>query len=95
MFGRGLYHLRFPWTTRLSPRIRSSAPLRKQVILPVDLSFSSTSTFAHNSRLRTLHTMAQPVTLTLAATGKTITVPTGLFINNEFVPSVDSTEKIE
>ena len=39
--------------------------------------------------------MAQPVTITVPATGKTISVPTGLFINNEFVPSVDSTEKIE
>ncbi|EJF63030.1 NAD-aldehyde dehydrogenase [Dichomitus squalens LYAD-421 SS1] len=39
--------------------------------------------------------MAKPVTLTIPATGKQITVPTGLFINNEFVPSVDSTETIQ
>ncbi|KAI0721942.1 NAD-aldehyde dehydrogenase [Cerioporus squamosus] len=39
--------------------------------------------------------VAQPVTVTVPATGKKITVPTGLFINNEFVPSVDSTETIQ
>ncbi|KAH9846702.1 NAD-aldehyde dehydrogenase [Lenzites betulinus] len=39
--------------------------------------------------------MVQPVTVTVAATGRKITIPTGLFINNEFVPSVDSSEKIE
>ncbi|KAI9063394.1 NAD-aldehyde dehydrogenase [Trametes sanguinea] len=39
--------------------------------------------------------MAQPVTITIAATGRKITVPTGLFINNEFVPSVDSKETIQ
>ena len=35
------------------------------------------------------------VELTVPATGKKITVQTGLFINNKFVPSVDSQEKIE
>ncbi|KAL7282069.1 hypothetical protein ACG7TL_003538 [Trametes sanguinea] len=39
--------------------------------------------------------MTQPVTITIAATGRKITVPTGLFINNEFVPSVDSKETIQ
>ncbi len=39
--------------------------------------------------------MAQPVTINVASTGRKITVPTGLFINNEFVPSVDSKETIE
>ncbi|KAI0773836.1 NAD-aldehyde dehydrogenase [Fomes fomentarius] len=53
------------------------------------LSFSSTTIYIHR-----LHTMAKPVTLTIPATGKMIAVPTGLFINNEFVPSVDSTETI-
>ncbi|TCD70492.1 aldehyde dehydrogenase (NAD(P)(+)) ald5 [Steccherinum ochraceum] len=38
--------------------------------------------------------MASPVEISVAATGKKLTVPTGLFINNEFVPSVDSQEKI-
>ncbi|TFK43622.1 NAD-aldehyde dehydrogenase [Crucibulum laeve] len=38
--------------------------------------------------------MAQTATITLLG-GKQITVPTGLFINNEFVPSVDSNERIE
>lgn len=33
--------------------------------------------------------------ITVPATGKKIKVQTGLFINNEFVPSVDSQEKIE
>ncbi|KAI0347037.1 aldehyde dehydrogenase [Trametopsis cervina] len=33
--------------------------------------------------------------LTVPSTGKKITVQTGLFINNKFVPSVDSQEKIE
>ncbi|KAG6900908.1 hypothetical protein C0993_004345 [Termitomyces sp. T159_Od127] len=39
--------------------------------------------------------MAQPVTINISALNKSITVPTGLFINNEFVPSIDSTEVIE
>ncbi|OSC96717.1 NAD-aldehyde dehydrogenase [Trametes coccinea BRFM310] len=39
--------------------------------------------------------MTQPVTISIAATGRKITVPTGLFINNEFVPSVDSKETIQ
>ncbi|KAI0939081.1 hypothetical protein AcW1_004214, partial [Taiwanofungus camphoratus] len=39
--------------------------------------------------------MAQPTEITVAATGRKIRVPTGLFINNEFVPSVDSKETIE
>ncbi|KAG6857349.1 hypothetical protein H0H87_005652 [Tephrocybe sp. NHM501043] len=38
--------------------------------------------------------MAQPVTVKTPS-GKTISVPTGLFINNEFVPSSDSPERIE
>ena len=33
--------------------------------------------------------------LTVPKTGKKIKVPTGLFINNQFVPSVDSKETIE
>ncbi|CDO74105.1 hypothetical protein BN946_scf185043.g155 [Trametes cinnabarina] len=39
--------------------------------------------------------MAQPVTINIAATGRKITVPTGLFINNEFVPSIDSQDTIQ
>jgi aldehyde dehydrogenase (NAD+) len=39
--------------------------------------------------------MAQPVEITIRATGRKITVNTGLFINNEFVPSIDSKETIE
>ncbi|GLB33715.1 putative aldehyde dehydrogenase family protein [Lyophyllum shimeji] len=38
--------------------------------------------------------MVQPVTINISAINKQITVPTGLFINNEFVPSVDSDELI-
>ncbi|TFK55757.1 NAD-aldehyde dehydrogenase [Heliocybe sulcata] len=39
--------------------------------------------------------MAQPVEITIPATGRKIAVPTGLFINNEFVPSVDSKDTIQ
>jgi aldehyde dehydrogenase (NAD+) len=39
--------------------------------------------------------MAQSVQLTIPSSGKKISVPTGLFINNEFVPSVDSQELID
>jgi len=39
-------------------------------------------------------TMAS-VSLRVPGSEKTITVPTGLFINNEFVPSVDSQEVLE
>jgi aldehyde dehydrogenase (NAD+) len=39
--------------------------------------------------------MAQSVKITIPSSGKKISVPTGLFINNEFVPSVDSQELIE
>ncbi|PCH41630.1 NAD-aldehyde dehydrogenase [Wolfiporia cocos MD-104 SS10] len=38
---------------------------------------------------------AQPAVISIAQTGRTITVPTGLFINNAFVPSVDSTAVID
>ena len=38
--------------------------------------------------------MAQVVKIKIPATGRTIELPTGLFINNEFVPSVDSQEKL-
>jgi aldehyde dehydrogenase (NAD+) len=39
--------------------------------------------------------MAHTTTITIATTNKQISVPTGLFINNEFVPSVEgSPEKI-
>ncbi|OSX60595.1 hypothetical protein POSPLADRAFT_1147983 [Postia placenta MAD-698-R-SB12] len=38
---------------------------------------------------------AQPVEIIIAQTGRKIKQPTGLFINNEFVPSVDSTDVIE
>lgn len=45
--------------------------------------------------LRLLTTMsAQTVEITVPKTGKKIRVPTGLFINNEFVASVDSKETI-
>lgn len=40
-------------------------------------------------------TMAQPVQLSIPNSDKKISVPTGLFINNEFVPSVDSPERIK
>jgi aldehyde dehydrogenase (NAD+) len=39
--------------------------------------------------------MAQPVKIIIPSSGKEIAVPTGLFINNEFVPSVDSQEVLE
>jgi aldehyde dehydrogenase (NAD+) len=39
--------------------------------------------------------MAQPIKITIPSSGKEILVPTGLFINNEFVPSIDSQEMIE
>ncbi|KAH9912714.1 NAD-aldehyde dehydrogenase [Fomitopsis serialis] len=46
--------------------------------------------------LRLLATMsAQTVEIAVPKTGRKIQVPTGLFINNEFVPSVDSKESIE
>lgn len=38
---------------------------------------------------------AQAVEITVQATGRKIKIPTGLFINNEFVPSVDSKETIK
>ncbi|KAI0921942.1 hypothetical protein AcV7_007937 [Taiwanofungus camphoratus] len=50
---------------------------------------------ARLSSHRHLASMAQPTEITVAATGRKIRVPTGLFINNEFVPSVDSKETIE
>ncbi|KIK65357.1 hypothetical protein GYMLUDRAFT_38805 [Collybiopsis luxurians FD-317 M1] len=39
--------------------------------------------------------MAQFVKIPIPALNKEITVPTGLFINNEFVPSIDSQERIQ
>jgi len=39
--------------------------------------------------------MAQSITVKIPALHKEISVPTGLFINNEFVSSVDSCETLE
>ena len=39
--------------------------------------------------------MAQSTTINIPALSKQIVVPTGLFINNEFVSSADSTELIQ
>ena len=50
--------------------------------------------FYSNTHQRIL-TMAAVAEVKVPATGKTIKVPTGLFINNQFVPSVDSKETIE
>ena len=89
MFGRGLY-LCPSIPSFLSPRSRAPVPLGRIRWLSTDLSrFSPTIISA-----RRLHAMAQPVTLTTPS-GKKITVPTGLFINNQFVPSVDSSETIQ
>lgn len=38
--------------------------------------------------------MAQIAKIEIPATGRIIELPTGLFINNEFVPSVDSCETL-
>lgn len=43
---------------------------------------------------RSTAAMAQIATIKIPATGRTIELPTGLFINNEFVPSVDSQETL-
>lgn len=46
--------------------------------------------------LTLLTTMPVPTAeITVPKTGRTIKVSTGLFINNEFVPSVDSKETIQ
>ena len=45
------------------------------------------------SLLRTMAHVAADIKI--PALNKTISVPTGLFINNEFVPSVDSKETIQ
>lgn len=39
--------------------------------------------------------MSKIASITVPQSNKTLTVNTGLFINNEFVPSVDSQETIE
>lgn len=39
--------------------------------------------------------MASTVDLTITATGKKLKLPTGLFINNQFVASSDSQEKLK
>lgn len=56
---------------------------------------SSASTSAVFPPSTTTHAMANAVEIAIStATGKKLTVPTGLFINNEFVRSVDSEERI-
>lgn len=49
---------------------------------------------AHSPTTKYLHTMAQSTKISITALNKQITLPTGLFIDNEFVPSVDSTEEL-
>lgn len=39
--------------------------------------------------------MANHIEITVAASGTKLKIPTGLFINNEFVPSVDSKDTIQ
>ncbi len=39
--------------------------------------------------------MAQTVSVNIPGSDKRLSVPTGLFINNEFVPSSDSKELIQ
>lgn len=57
-------------------------------------SFLRTSIRSHN--LATFfHRMAHTAAVHIPKLDKTINVPTGLFINNKFVPSVDSQERIE
>ncbi|KAF4574882.1 aldehyde dehydrogenase (NAD(P)(+)) ald5 [Pleurotus pulmonarius] len=46
-------------------------------------------------RLLSTSSMAQSTVVKIPSSGKEITVPTGLFINNEFVPSIDSNEFIK
>lgn len=45
--------------------------------------------------VRNHYTMAHPVSIDIPSLNKRISVPTGLFINNEFVPSADSKELIQ
>jgi hypothetical protein len=50
---------------------------------------------AHDTPSASTIAMAQSTTIHIAATKRKVTVHCGLFINNEFVPSADSTETIE
>ena len=49
---------------------------------------------AHRYLSQRTKAMAQIAKIQIPATGRTIELPTGLFINNEFVPSVDSQETL-
>lgn len=77
--------------TRPRRYLRQPDPLRASINIRIYSPFL-------RPRISLLHTAsimsAKPVVITLK-TGKKLTVPTGLFINNEFVPSVDSKETIE
>lgn len=44
---------------------------------------------------KNFHSMAQTVSVNIPGSDKRLSVPTGLFINNEFVPSSDSKELIQ
>lgn len=76
----------------ISPRrplpVLSSHP----AVIYTSRSHLTTHTLASSSHTSTSNMAVQ---LTNPATGKQISVQTGLFINNQFVPSVDSKETIE
>jgi len=58
------------------------------------LTFISFHTLTHKHLSQSATTMAQITRIKVPATGRTIELPIGLFINNEFVPSVDSQETL-
>ncbi|KAL0949730.1 hypothetical protein HGRIS_009770 [Hohenbuehelia grisea] len=59
------------------------------------LALGARSSLAPTAIPRRFTTMIQPVEVSVPTLNKKISVPTGLFINNEFVPSVDSKERLQ
>jgi hypothetical protein len=66
-----------------APLLQLQRTLRIPALVPAVIAF------------RPVTTMAQTAIVNIPTLNKQITVPTGLFINNEFVPSADSTEFIQ
>ena len=58
------------------------------------LSFISSPPRTRRYLAQSTKSMAQIAKINIPATGRTIELPTGLFINNEFVPSVDSQDTL-
>ena len=89
---------RLPHQFRYLPSLNHVSSPRSPLsllILPSSPHHSLSRSLANLAHRAHTSSMAEQVEIAVSATGKKLNVPTGLFINNKFVPSADSQEKIQ